>query len=99
MTRLEKKCLVGAAGMHGLLLLIVLASSAFQGQPPKQDTTIVNFIPSRIIDAAEAGGGTPQATVAPAPQAQPARAAQPAPQPRAIEQPRPQPVKPNVVKT
>ncbi|MDB6058676.1 MAG: hypothetical protein JWO95_2520 [Verrucomicrobiales bacterium] len=80
--------------MHGLLLLIVVASSAFQGQPPKQDTTIVNFIPSIILDRAEAGGGTPAPAVTPAPAAAtPAPAAAPA-QPKAIEQPKPEPVKP-----
>lgn len=81
--------------MHGLLLLIVLASSAFQGQPPKPDTTIVKYIPANIIDAAEAGGGTPAPAVtpAPAPAAQPAQPAQPTPQPR-VEQPKPEPVKP-----
>lgn len=89
MTRLEKKCLVGAAGMHGLLLVIVLASSAFQSQPPKQDTSLVNFIPGKILDAAEAGGGTPRASVTPtAAQAQPAQAA-----------PVQQQVKPEPVKT
>lgn len=85
--------------MHGLLLLVVVGSSAFQGQPPKPDVPIVNIIPSKILDAAEAGGGTPRAAVTPTP----APAAQPAaqPQPKAIEQPQPEPVKPKpeVVKT
>ncbi len=86
MTRLQKKCFLISAGMHGLLLAILLASSAFRDKPETVSLPILTMIPANILDAPGAGGGSPEPAVAPQP-------AQPQPQPA---QPQPQPVAPAV---
>ena len=70
MTRLQKKCFLVSVGMHGLLLLILLGSSAFRDKPVTKDNPIMTLIPANILDKEGAGGGSPE----------PAAAAQP-PQP------------------
>lgn len=79
--------------MHGLLLMVLFASSAFQGEPPKQQSFApINWIPLKTSDTASLMAGNPNATPpsvkAPTPNP-PAPAAQPAP-----EKPQPQPEKP-----
>ncbi len=51
--------------MHGLLLVILFASAAFQGEPAKPDFQLINIIPSTILDKAGVGGGNPEAAVTP----------------------------------
>jgi periplasmic protein TonB len=106
MTRLQKKCFFVSAGMHGLLGVILLGSSAFREKPSTKDIPILTMIPSKILDEAGAGGGSPAAA---APQAPPppqpappaAQPAQPTVQPsppikaaELMEHPRPRPVEP-----
>jgi TonB family protein len=80
MTRFETKCLVGAAGLHSLLVGILLVSAAFQGPPPeKPGIQLVTIIPSTILDRAGVGGGTP--IVTPPAQKQEAAAQQQQPPP------------------
>jgi outer membrane biosynthesis protein TonB len=67
MTRLQKKCFLFSAGMHGLLGVIVLASAAFSGRPASKDIPILTMIPARILDEAGAGGGSPEPAAAPQP--------------------------------
>jgi len=96
MTRLQKKCFLISAGMHGLLLAILLGSSAFRDKPETSHIPILTMIPANILDAPGAGGGSPEPSVAPPPspsQPQP----QPAPpvvqpQPHVAQQPPPKPV-------
>jgi TonB family protein len=93
MTRLQKKCFLFSAGMHGLLGVILLGSSAFRDKPATKDIPILTMIPSRILDEAGAGGGSPAPAAAPQP-AQPAAPAVQAP-PHAAEllaHPEPQPL-------
>jgi TonB family protein len=98
MTRLQKKCFLFSTGMHGLLLVILVGSSAFRDKPVTKDIPILTMIPANITDDPGAGGGSPQPAVA-APQqpqsAQPMARPQPA-QPVAQQQPvaPPRPVEP-----
>ncbi len=58
MTRLQKKCFLASAALHGLLVLVILFGAAFLG-PPKEKSlpNRINVVPSRLIDALLAGGG------------------------------------------
>jgi TonB family protein len=96
MTRLQKKCFVLSVGMHGLLLGILVGTSAFRDKPSTKDIPILmTMIPANILDKAGVGGGSPQPA---APASQPSQPAPPAlqtppparPAPAAV--PRPQPV-------
>lgn len=84
MTRLEKKCFIASVGMHGLLAVILVASSAFREEPPSKDLPVLTMIPANILDGEGAGGGSPTPTVAPQPQPQ----TQPAPAPVPVAPPR-----------
>jgi TonB family protein len=58
MDRLQKKCLIASGLTHGfLLLLLVVGSAFFIGQPQRKDLPTVNVVPRKLIDAAFAGGG------------------------------------------
>ena len=111
MNRLQKKCVIATAGIHLLLLLVLVFGSAFFSPRPKpDDTQLLDVIPSNLIDAAFNSGVRGATPPAPAPVAQPAP--QP-PQPKAVEapsiperlkelftpEPSPEPVKPAPKKT
>jgi len=73
MNRTQKKCVIAAAGMHLLLVVILIVGPAFLSSSSKQDNLdVINFIPANLIDKPFSGGGeknpTPAATVPPAPQ-------------------------------
>lgn len=78
--------------MHCLLAIILIGSAAFRSEPPQKEQLILTMIPSRILDEAGAGGGspTPPAPAQPTPPA-PAQptppAAQPQPQPAVVRTP------------
>ncbi len=80
MTRLQKKCFLFSVGMHGLLGVIVLGSSAFRDKPAAKDIPILTMIPANIVDEAGAGGGSPEPAAAPQP-SQPAPSVVRTPQP------------------
>ena len=75
MTRLQKKCFLLSVGVHGLLLVILVGSSAFRDKPATKDIhMLMTMIPANILDKAGVGGGSPEpAAAAPQPP-------QPAPQ-------------------
>ena len=102
MNRLEKKCVLAAAGFHLLLILILLVGPAFLSSRDAADNLpVINFIPFKTVDAMVSGGGNPNAQPpAPAPPApQPAPAVtQPAPQPPPVEVPKSQPAPKETVK-
>lgn len=81
MNRIQKKCFIGSAGVHLLLLLILLFGPAFLSSRDKtQDTEILDFIPATTIDGnAFNPGAAPTAQKAPPAQQQTAQAAPPAP--------------------
>jgi TonB family protein len=101
MSGLHKKCLVGSAFAHGLLLILVIVGSAFLPSKPQE-----NFIPIDLIDLNATlvdepnvvGGGNPDAALPPAtaPKVQPQPPApQPSPpaQPTSKPEPKPEPIK------
>ena len=67
MNRLQKKCVIATAGIHLLLLLILVFGSAFFSARPKpDDTQLLDVIPANLIDAAFNSGvrnATPPAPV------------------------------------
>ncbi len=93
MSRLQKKCLIASAALHGLLLLVLLVGPAFfvARQKPAHNLPVLDYIPARLIDEAMFGGGTPNAVLPPASEQPPA--AQPAPPvlPRPVVTPPPDP--------
>ena len=58
MTRLQKKCFLASAGLHGLLVLVILFGAAFLG-PAKEKPLVnrLNVVPSRLVENALSGGG------------------------------------------
>ncbi|PYI84282.1 MAG: hypothetical protein DME26_13520 [Verrucomicrobia bacterium] len=58
MDRLQKKCLVGSACMHAFLaFVLVIGSAFFVNKERAQVVPKVRIVPTRLIDAALAGGG------------------------------------------
>jgi colicin import membrane protein len=97
MNRLQKKCAIATAGIHLLLLLVLLFGSAFFSPRPKpDDTQLLDVIPANLIDAAFNSGVRQAAPPAPAPVVVPPP--QPTP-PTPVVQPAPQPPAPKPVVT
>ncbi len=85
MNRLQKKCVIGTAGVHLLLIVILFVGPAFFYSKPKaDDLQVLDVIPANLIDAAFNSGVANAAPPPPAP-----AVAQPQPQPTP---PTPQPV-------
>jgi outer membrane biosynthesis protein TonB len=85
MSRLQKKCVLGATTMHALLLLALLVGPAFLTRKEEPlDLVELTFIPSLLTDekASNPGGASPggQTQVQPQPQ-QPVAQPQPTPPP------------------
>src|SRR5262245_41092263 len=58
MNRLEKKCLLASSGMHGFLALVLVFGSAFfVAKERPLNTAKLQFVPSRFVESALAGGG------------------------------------------
>lgn len=82
--RLQKKCFFAATGFHLLLLAILIVGPAFFVSERKaEDMPMLDFVPTKTIDEAFSGGGSPKAQP-PAPQPLP-------PAPQAEVQPPPPP--------
>lgn len=93
MTRLEKKCIVGAAGLHGLLVVIVVVASAFQGEPPKQQSFVpITWVTTKLTDSPSVMAGNPNAAPVAVKAPTPAPVAQPTPE---KAQPQPEKTKPD----
>ncbi len=90
MTRLQKKCLVASASLHGLTAVAFLATAAFRSEPAITTEQVLTFLPANILDRAGVGGQPVPASVKPQPSPPATRAAPPVtPQPRLAEPPRP----------
>ena len=97
MDRLQKKCFVASSGIHLLLLVILLVGPAFLTSKSKvDDSAVLDFVPTKLIDAAFSGGGNPNGTPPPpAPPAPPEpRPPAPAPEPVKVREPEPPPPEP-----
>jgi TonB family protein len=100
MDRLQKKCVIVSAGLHLLLLLIVVICPAFVSSKRPQTLPEINFVPSFLVDAAVAGGGNPNARPPqvnpkpPEPTPAPPEQVFTAPPPRIQSRPEPEPAKP-----
>jgi TonB family protein len=94
MTRLQKKCLIAAAGTH-LLVVVVLLCSGFITSKPKPDTTeLLDVIPSTLIDAAMSSGVKSAQTPPPTPITKPPEPTPPTPEPPKPVVKQVEPVKP-----
>lgn len=103
MNRLQKKCLIATAGLHLLMLVILLVGPGFFAAKPKpDDSPVLDVIPANLIDAAFSSGvaaaqpppPTPVVKLPeppPAPEPEPPK---PAPRPEPVKPPDPEPVKP-----
>lgn len=73
MNRLQKRCFVGTAGIHLLLLTILIFGPAFFNREPKTDNTVLDVIPANVVDnalnsgvqGAQAPPPTPPAVIPP----------------------------------
>ena len=86
MSRSDKKCFIAAAGMHLLLLLVLVVGPAFvpTRQPAADTFEVIEFTPLRTTDLPFSGGGSPTGSPpppapapeppAPAPEVKPERA-------------------------
>jgi colicin import membrane protein len=92
MNRTQKKCLFASAGIHSLLMLILVVGPAFlvprNTQPEPME--ILDILDATLVDAAVAGGGNPN--VAPLPPAEVAPV-QPPKQPEPKPEVKPEPTK------
>ncbi len=91
MNRLEKKCLLGSAAMHTLLVVVFLFGSAFLPKRAKPDKPIVlEIVPFNAIKFTDgpSRGGRPDVAPPPAPKVQaPIQAAVPPALPPKVEKP------------
>jgi TonB family protein len=87
MNTLRTRCLLASLGMHGLLILLLVAGSGFlTPRPESEPMVILNFIPDRLVAAPIVGGGNPAAAPRPpakVPPTTPPPATPPARQPAA----------------
>lgn len=70
MNRIEKKCLLGSAVLHGMVALTVLFSTAFSGRKAEEYVTVVPLLNLKDIvltDDKTSGGSSEVAAVAPSP--------------------------------
>ena len=87
MNRLQKKCILASAGLHLVLMIVLLIGPAFlMSNPPSQDVPLIDFVPVKTVDALMSGGGNPKAQPPPAP-------APPAPPAPALPAPKLEPAK------
>ncbi len=81
MNSLHNRCLAASAGMHSLLVLLLVAGSGFVAHSPDMvPMAILNFTPDILVAAPVVGGGNPNAPpqnpVRPTPVARPAESRQ-----------------------
>jgi TonB family protein len=98
MSRLHKKCIFASAGLHTLLISILLFGAAFFVKEKKTpEVQPITFVPSKLIDEllSNPGGAAPEPVnqpppaPIPEPQPEPPPTAAPPPEPVAVPPPRP----------
>lgn len=94
MTRLYQKCLLASTGAHALLALLLITAPLIwvsQRHPLPISGPTLTIMPTRLVDGATSGGGSPTAKGEPAPALpQVAEPAPPAPAPKVEEAPKPE---------
>ena len=98
MNRLQKKCLIAAAGTHLLVVVAVLCSGFITSKPKPDDSQVLDVIPANLIDAAFNSGvkgaqPPPPAPIVKPPEPQPQPTPEP-PKPVVVPQPKPEPTPP-----
>ncbi|HUA38404.1 MAG TPA: TonB family protein [Candidatus Sulfopaludibacter sp.] len=89
MNRLQKKCVIATAGVHLLLLVILIVGPAFfEPRPKADDLNVLDVIPANLIDAPYTSG-VKNAQALP-----PVQPAPPPPAPQPVVTPPPKPVEP-----
>ena len=94
MTRLQKKCLIAAAGTHLLVVVVVLCSGFITSKPKVDDTMVLVVIPANVIDAAFNSGVKNPPTPPPTSVVKPVDPPPPIPDPPKPVVTPPEPVKP-----
>ena len=60
MSQIQKRCLLGSIGLHGLLFAVLIFGSAFfVAHQPARDYSTLKVIPSRFVEGLSGGGGNP----------------------------------------
>ena len=97
MNRLQKKCLIAAAGTHFLLVVVLLCSGFISSKPKVDDSQVLEVIPAKLVDAMMQSGvrnAQPPPPTPPTPPPPPTPAP-PTPEVKQVEPPKPvEPVKP-----
>lgn len=87
MTRLQKKCLIAAAGTHLLVIVVLLCSGFITSKPKVDDTQLLDVIPANLVDAAMTSGAKEAPT--PPPVTEPPKPVVTPPTPPVPEPPKP----------
>lgn len=86
MSRLHKKCVLGATTLHALLLLALLVGPGFFSRPAQNDVPLLEIIPDVATDADFQGGGAPRVA-----ERLPEQPTQPVQPPQPVTPPPPEP--------
>lgn len=87
MSRLQKKCFIGATGMHGLLLLALAVGPGFFNKQTVDDSPVIEFIPMMASpDNKSIGGGAPRPPANQPQQPEVQQPVQPTPPPPEVKQ-------------
>lgn len=99
MNRVQKKCFMASAGIHVMLMFLLLSGAAFITEAPKppmdRDTPVIDFVAFKTVDDIMTGGGSPNARLQPPSPAQDLLT-KPEPAPAPVPDPAPEPAKPEV---
>jgi len=101
MSRLQKKCFLGATGLHCFLLLALIFGPGFFTKPTVENSPVLEFIPMMAApDNTSVGGGSPRPPANPTPPVTPPQPTPPtpAPPPPEVKPAIAEPVKPEPVR-
>ena len=70
MSRLQKKCFIGATSMHVLLFVVLIVGPGFFSKDTMDESDVLTFVPLMATDSGRAGGGAPPPPTPPTPAVQ-----------------------------